>query len=121
MRREGDAKYLVGLRLVPAAVTGEAYPFDLPAVRTLDLYFRRPSSKRISPRCWISESATRVSGVIRTHDTAAVRCPCSRTAKRSWPSCIALEDTAHFQITKGILSAPDRYWKHLRGDSQDEG
>jgi predicted ATPase len=42
MRRDGDAKYLVGLRLVPAAVTGEAYPFNLSAVRTLDLHFRRP-------------------------------------------------------------------------------
>jgi predicted ATPase len=30
---------------------------------------------------------------------------------------IALEDTAHFQITKGILQSPGSYWKHLRGAS----
>ena len=27
-----------------------------------------------------------------------------------------LEDTAHFQITKGILDSPQRYWKHLLDD-----
>lgn len=25
----------------------------------------------------------------------------------------AIEDTAHFQITKGLLDHPERYWKHL--------
>jgi predicted ATPase len=29
---------------------------------------------------------------------------------------IRLEDTSHFQITKGILDAPERYWKHLLDD-----
>lgn len=28
-----------------------------------------------------------------------------------------LEDTSHYQITRGILESPERYWKHLRGDS----
>ena len=28
-----------------------------------------------------------------------------------------LEDTSHYQITRGILDCPERYWKHLR-DSQ---
>ena len=27
---------------------------------------------------------------------------------------VALEDTAHFQITKGILQNPAAYWRHLR-------
>ena len=27
---------------------------------------------------------------------------------------VALEDTAHFQITKGILENPAAYWRHLR-------
>lgn len=29
-----------------------------------------------------------------------------------------LEDTAHFQITKGILDSPQRYWKHLLADDE---
>lgn len=36
------APYLIGLKVVPAAVTGDAYPFNLPAIRTLDLRFLRP-------------------------------------------------------------------------------
>ncbi len=31
---------------------------------------------------------------------------------------IALEDTQHYQITRGILEAPERYWKHLRGGGE---
>ena len=28
---------------------------------------------------------------------------------------VALGETPHYQITRGILEAPERYWKHLRG------
>lgn len=28
---------------------------------------------------------------------------------------ITLEETQHYQITKGILESPERYWRHLRG------
>ena len=27
---------------------------------------------------------------------------------------VALEETSHYQITRGILENPERYWKHLR-------
>ena len=27
---------------------------------------------------------------------------------------VTLEDTSHYQITRGILENPDRYWRHLR-------
>jgi predicted ATPase len=29
---------------------------------------------------------------------------------------VRLEDTSHYQITRGILNSPEQYWKHLRGD-----
>lgn len=29
---------------------------------------------------------------------------------------IRLEDTSHYQITRGILNNPEQYWKHLRND-----
>lgn len=31
---------------------------------------------------------------------------------------VSLEDTAHYQITKGILDAPERYWRHLLQDEE---
>lgn len=32
----------------------------------------------------------------------------------------SLEDTSHFQITKGILQNPAVYWKHLQGSKADQ-
>ncbi len=31
-----------------------------------------------------------------------------------------LEETSHYQITKGILDAPERYWKHLLADDEPD-
>jgi predicted ATPase len=31
-----------------------------------------------------------------------------------------LEDTSHYQITRGILEHPGRYWKHLVGGRSDD-
>ena len=33
---------------------------------------------------------------------------------------ISLEDTSHFQITKGILQNPAVYWKHLQDRAADQ-
>jgi predicted ATPase len=33
--------------------------------------------------------------------------------------CISLEDTSHYQITKGILQNPAVYWKHLQENAAD--
>jgi predicted ATPase len=32
---------------------------------------------------------------------------------------VALRDTQHYQITRGILDAPERYWKHLLADGEE--
>lgn len=32
---------------------------------------------------------------------------------------MGLEETAHYQITKGILNAPDQYWNHLLQDEEE--
>src|SRR2546426_154392 len=37
-----EAPYLIGLQLVPAAIGNSEYPFNLPAIRTLDLRLLRP-------------------------------------------------------------------------------
>jgi predicted ATPase len=42
MRAKSATNYLTGLQLVPAALANDSYPFHLPAIRTLDLHFRRP-------------------------------------------------------------------------------
>jgi predicted ATPase len=35
-------------------------------------------------------------------------------------NAIQLQDTAHYQITRSILENPERYWRHLRGDTEPE-
>jgi predicted ATPase len=35
-------------------------------------------------------------------------------------SVVKLEETAHYRITKGILDAPQRYWRHLLRDETDD-
>mgnify|MGYP003407158905 FL=1 len=32
---------------------------------------------------------------------------------------IRLQDTSHYQITRSILENPERYWRHLRGDTEN--
>ncbi len=32
---------------------------------------------------------------------------------------VALEETSHYQITRGILQSPQSYWKHLRGEPEE--
>lgn len=32
------------------------------------------------------------------------------------PKVTSLEDTPHYQITRGILESPERYWRHLLSD-----
>jgi predicted ATPase len=37
------------------------------------------------------------------------------------PVSVALRDTSHYQITRGILESPERYWKHLARGASDDG
>ena len=60
--------------------------------------------------------------VIATHSPILLTYPgaalvsCDGATLRS----VSLEDTSHYQITRGILEHPERYWKHLgRGDVDD--
>ncbi len=59
--------------------------------------------------------------VIATHSPILLTYPNAKIVcfdDASLPS-ISLDETAHFQITQGILNRPESYWKHLR-DSGDE-
>jgi predicted ATPase len=53
--------------------------------------------------------------VIATHSPILLTFPGASIINFDDPRlpAIRLEDTAHFQITKGILDSPARYWKHL--------
>jgi predicted ATPase len=55
--------------------------------------------------------------IIATHSPILLTYPGAHIVSFDDPTLptIALRDTKHYQITKGILDSPDRYWKHLLG------
>lgn len=55
--------------------------------------------------------------IIATHSAILLTFPSAEIISFDDPGLgrIPLEDTAHYQITRGILDAPERYWRHLGG------
>ena len=56
--------------------------------------------------------------IVATHSPILLTFPGARIlsfdeAPLSW---ISIEDTTHYQITRGILESPETYWKYLRED-----
>jgi len=85
--------------------------FDSPADGWLGFELRATS--RSSKRSPISEIIATHSPIILTFPGASIL---SFDGERV--ESTRLEDTAHFQITKGILESPQRYWKHLLHDDE---
>ena len=54
--------------------------------------------------------------VIATHSPILMTFPGAQLVSFDEPALprIRIEDTAHYEITKGMLNDPGRYWKHLR-------
>ena len=54
--------------------------------------------------------------LIATHSPILLTFPEARIVSfdRETLETITLEETAHYQITRGILDSPEAYWKHLR-------
>lgn len=59
--------------------------------------------------------------IVATHSPILLTYPGSIIVSFDGPSLqpVSLTDTKHYQITHGILTRPESYWKHLR-DSDDE-
>ncbi len=58
--------------------------------------------------------------VIATHSTILMTYPGASLLSFDGGSIkpTQIEDTSHFQITKGLLDHPERYWKHLLRDEE---
>ncbi|MCA9067817.1 MAG: AAA family ATPase [Planctomycetaceae bacterium] len=54
--------------------------------------------------------------VIATHSPILLTYPSAQIVSFDGEALeqVTIEDTAHYQITKGILNSPESYWKHLR-------
>jgi hypothetical protein len=88
------APYLQGLRLRPGAIPANPpFPLNLPFVENLDITFSTP--------------VTFPNATILSFDGGEI-------------ASVRLQETSHFQITKGILDAPGRYWQELLRDDEPE-
>jgi predicted ATPase len=59
--------------------------------------------------------------VIATHSPILLTFPGATIVNFDDPQLapITLAETSDYQITKGILAAPERYWRHLRGEPRE--
>jgi predicted ATPase len=60
--------------------------------------------------------------IIATHSPILMTFPDAEivTLDKLPPSRIGLQETSHYQITRGILESPERYWKHLADDAPSD-
>jgi predicted ATPase len=72
---------------------------------------------------FLESGATQV--IIATHSPILMTFPGAKLLGVSADGVaeIRLEDTSHYQITRGILEHPERYWKHLHtpAEGSDDG
>ena len=70
---------------------------------------------------WRQVSAGRSQFVIATHSPILLTYPGADLIAFDGDKLtrVSLEDTSHYQITRGILQNAESYWKHLRGAPDD--
>jgi predicted ATPase len=125
---DGDAYGRYGGRSLHARSHGEAFLAILQnRIRSGLLLFDEPESA-LSPQrqlvllahmSALAESG-RVQFIIATHSPILLTFPGAQILSFDGDALreTSLEDTAHFQITRGILQNPGSYWKHLQPDQR---
>ena len=119
----GDPYARYGGRSLHTRSHGEAFLSVLSSWMTPGLVLMDEPEAALSPQRQLSLLAqiarlARDGGtqfVIATHSTILMTYPGASLVSFDGSSIqpIRIEDTSHFQITKGLLDHPDRYWKHL--------
>ena len=93
---------------IPADADRGTFPLTLPFVEGLDIQFKTPVT------FIVGENGAGKSTLLEAlADLADLPVRGGRIHE------VTLEETSHYQVTRGILEAPERYWKHLRGGYED--
>lgn len=124
----GDPYARYGGRSLHTRSHGEAFLSVLSSWMTPGLILMDEPESALSPQRQLSlllqiarlvrEGGTQF--VIATHSTILMTYPGASLLSFDGESIrpIQIEETSHFQITKGLLDHPARYWKHLLGDEE---
>jgi len=126
----GDPYTLYGGRSLHTRSHGEAFLAILQnRIRSGLLLFDEPESA-LSPQRQLTllahMSALSATGksqfIIATHSAILLTFPGAQILSFDGDALrpTSLEDTSHFQITKGILKNPAVYWKHLQESTDDQ-
>jgi predicted ATPase len=126
-RESGDPYASYGGRSLHTRSHGEAFLAILQhRIRSGMLLFDEPESA-LSPQRQLVllahmsmlASVGRSQFIVATHSPILLTFPGARILSFDGETVseVALEDTAHFQITRGILQNRESYWKHLRADA----
>jgi predicted ATPase len=129
-RMSGDPYALYGGRSLHARSHGEAFLAILQnRIRSGLLLFDEPESA-LSPQrqlALLAQMSTLVAKgksqfIIATHSPILLTFPGAQILSFDGDALLAtsLEDTTHFQITRGILQNPAVYWKHLQQSAADQ-
>jgi predicted ATPase len=127
---QGDPYARYGGRSLHTRSHGEAFLSVLSSWMTPGLILMDEPESALSPQRQLSllvqiARLARDGGtqfVIATHSTILMTYPGASLLSFDGSDIkpTQLEDTSHFQITKGLLDHPERYWKHLLSD-EDPG
>jgi predicted ATPase len=126
--RSGDPYARYGERSLHKRSHGEAFLSVLSSWMTPGLILMDEPESALSPQRQLSlllqiARLTRDGGtqfVVATHSTILMTYPGASLLSFDGGTIhpTQIEDTSHFQITKGLLDHPDRYWKHLLRDEE---
>jgi predicted ATPase len=130
-RMWGDPYARYGGRSLHARSHGEAFLAILQnRIRSGLLLFDEPEAA-LSPQRQLAllahmsalVAACRSQFIIATHSPILLTFPGAQILSFDGDAMcpVSLEDTSHFQITRGILQNPAVYWKHLQASADDQG
>ncbi len=122
----GDPYFLYGGKSLHERSHGEAFMEIIQGRMDSGMFLLDEPESALSPQRQLALLATMAAAtasgeaqfVIATHSPVLLTFPGATIVDFNDPALptIALEDTSHYQITRGILESPERYWKHLRPD-----
>jgi predicted ATPase len=120
----GDPYYLYGGRSLHTRSHGESFMEIIQGRMDSGMFLLDEPESALSPQRQLAllmliDRAVR-SGeaqfVIATHSPILLSYPGATIVSFDDPSLpsVRLEETSHYQITRGVLDSPERYWRHLR-------
>lgn len=124
----GDPYFLYGGRSLHTRSHGEAFMEIIQGRMDSGMFLLDEPESALSPQRQLAllglihaaESSGEAQFIIATHSPILLSYPGARIISFDDPGLpeVRLEETSHYQITRGLLESPERYFRHLWGDEK---